>query len=64
MIVSIFGGKHGDKEIFRYETPCAKKGECEDCSGPGRMCNVIVRMQYPTRGKEVHVVLIGGDFGY
>lgn len=46
-----------------FDTPCAKTGKCEECSGPDRMCSVTVRIQYPTRGKEMHVVLIDGDFG-
>jgi hypothetical protein len=47
-----------------YDTPCARTGKCEECSGQSRMCNVIVRLQYPTRGKKIHVVIIDGDFGY
>ena len=44
-------------------TPCAT-GVCTDCDSPDRMCNVTVRMQYPTTGKDIHVILIDGDFGY
>ena len=44
-------------------TPCAT-GACTDCDSPDRMCNVTVRMQYPTTGKKIHVILIDGDFGY
>ncbi len=46
------------------DTPCAKTGKCEDCGSPQRMCNVVVRIQYPPRGKEIHVVMIDADFGY
>jgi hypothetical protein len=46
------------------DTPCAKTGKCEECNGTSRMCNVTIRIQYPTNGKEIHVVLIDGDFGY
>ena len=45
-------------------TPCAVEGHCADCDTPQRMCNVTVRLQRPTRGKEMHVVIIDGDFGY
>ncbi len=45
-------------------TPCAVEGRCTDCDTPQRMCNVTVRLQRPTRGKEMHVVIIDGDFGY
>lgn len=47
-----------------FDTPCSKTGKCGECSGANRMCNVTVRIQYPTIGKEMHVVLIDGDFGY
>jgi len=45
-------------------TPCATLDRCTDCDDAYRMCNVTVRLQRPTRGKEIHVVLIDGDFGY
>lgn len=45
-------------------TPCATENRCTDCDSPQRMCNVTVRIQYPPRGKDMHVVLIDGDFGY
>lgn len=45
-------------------TPCAIEGHCTNCNTTQRMCNVTVRLQRPTRGKEMHVVIIDGDFGY
>lgn len=45
-------------------TPCAEQGVCTDCDSPQRMCNVVVRIQWPPHGKEYHVVLVDGDFGY
>ncbi len=45
-------------------TPCATENRCTDCDSDQRMCNVTVRIQRPTRGKEMHVVLIDGEFGY
>lgn len=45
-------------------TPCATENHCTDCSSEQRMCNVTIRLQRPTRGKEMHVVIIDGDFGY
>jgi len=49
---------------LRLNTPCAIYGECSECDSPQRMCNVTVYLQYPTRGKEIHIVLIDGDFGF
>lgn len=45
-------------------TPCATENRCTDCESEQRMCNVTIRLQRPTRGKEMHVVIIDGDFGY
>ncbi len=45
-------------------TPCATENRCTDCDSDQRMCNVTMRLQRPTRGKEMHVVIIDGDFGY
>jgi len=49
---------------LNLSTPCALEGKCADCDSDQRMCRVTVRLQYPTRGKEMHVVIIDGDFGY
>jgi hypothetical protein len=45
-------------------TTCATQGVCTDCDSPQRMCNVVVRIQWPPHGKEYHVVLVDGDYGY
>jgi hypothetical protein len=45
-------------------TPCGTQGVCTDCDSPQRMCHVTVRIQLPPNGKEYHVILIDGDFGY
>lgn len=45
-------------------TPCATEGRCTDCGHEQRMCNVTIRLQRPTRGKDMHVVIIDGEFGY
>lgn len=47
-----------------FDTPCAKTGKCADCDSPQRMCNAVVRLQRPTGKKEIHVVIIDGEFGY
>ncbi len=46
------------------DTPCAKTGKCEECNSPQRICNVVVRIQYPTWGKEMHVILVDEDLGF
>ena len=46
------------------DTPCAKTGKCSECSSPQRICNVTVRIVYPPWGKQMHVIIIDGDFGF
>lgn len=46
------------------DTPCAKTGKCTDCKSPQRICNVTVRITNPPWGKEMHVILIDGDYGF
>jgi hypothetical protein len=49
---------------LHLNTPCAATGVCTECDVPNRMCNVTVRIQYPTYGKDIYVILIDDDFGY
>ncbi len=49
---------------LKFDTPCATTGVCADCDGPDRLCNVTARIQRPPRGREYHVVLIDGDYGF
>lgn len=49
---------------FGVDTPCAKTGECENCSAPERICNIysIIRRQWaPGR---FHVILVDEDLGF
>lgn len=48
-----------------FTTPCALTGQCENCSGPQRMCNVISIQEYPTRNaKNFYVFLVDEDLGW
>lgn len=50
---------------LKKNTPCALTGKCGNCSpDDGRMCKVVLRMEYPPTGREVHVLLIDEDLGY
>lgn len=45
-------------------TPCALTGKCTDCKGSGRMCNVTLISEYPTRlQSEFHVILVDENLG-
>lgn len=48
---------------LKKQTPCAVTGKCSDCGGLDRMCNVTTIIERPTRGKEMHVILVDEDMG-
>ena len=46
-------------------TPCAATGKCMDCTGTGRMCNVTILHEYPTRNvTHFYVFLVDQDLGW
>lgn len=45
-------------------TPCATQGVCKDCDIPERMCKVTVRIQYPPKGKAIHILLVNENLGF
>lgn len=48
---------------LKKQTPCAITGKCTDCNGLDRMCNVTTIIERPTRGKEMHIILVDEDMG-
>jgi len=49
---------------FGVDTPCAKTGECEDCSSPQRICNVYSIMRRQWAPGRFHVILVDEDLGF
>lgn len=45
-------------------TPCATEGICRDCDLLERMCKVTVRVQYPPKGKDIHILLVNEELGF
>ena len=46
-------------------TPCAATGECRDCTGAARMCNVTILHEYPTRHTQrFYVFLVDEALGW
>lgn len=54
----------GNARRQKFETPCARTGQCADCRVKDRMCCVTVVHETPTKvQKEVHVLLVDEDLG-
>ncbi len=48
---------------LKKNTPCAKTSYCEDCSGPGRICNTWTITEKSNPKGRVKVILINEDLG-
>ncbi len=44
--------------------PCVKTGECMDCQGPTRICNVTTVMHRRPSLTAMQVIIVGEDLGY
>lgn len=44
--------------------PCVKTGECMDCQGPTRICNVTTIMNKRPMLTDIHVVIVGEQLGF
>ncbi len=48
---------------LKKQTPCAKTAYCEDCSGPGRICNTWTITEKSNPKGRIKVILINEDLG-
>ncbi len=46
------------------KTPCVKKGFCQDCKSPDRICNIWTITEKCLPKKRVKIVLINEDLGF
>lgn len=44
--------------------PCVKTGECMDCQGPTRICNVTTILHKRPKLTEMHVIIVGEELGF
>lgn len=44
--------------------PCVKTGECMNCQGPTRICNVTTILHKRPKLTEMHVILVGEELGF
>jgi L-lactate utilization protein LutB len=50
----------------RYElpNPCVQLGECVDCKGPARACNITTVLSRRPPLTDIHVVVLGKNLGF
>ncbi len=44
--------------------PCVKAGECQDCQGPTRICNVTTIIGKRPSLTDIHIFIVGEDLGF
>lgn len=44
--------------------PCVQTGQCMDCQGPTRLCNVTTIIHKRPPASDIHICLIGEEIGY
>ena len=48
---------------LKFQNPCVISGNCEDCHGATRICNVTTIMHKKPLATDVHVFIIGEELG-
>jgi len=49
---------------LNLNTPCVKKGICQDCNSEERICRITVIMEKRPRYSDIEVFFVKGDFGF
>lgn len=61
--IELFAAPINNKRLNR-PNPCTVTGECTDCQGPTRICNVTTVMHKKPAVTEVEVIIIGEELGF
>ncbi len=49
---------------YNMDTPCVKKGQCQDCSKPGRICRITSIISHRPLASDFKVFLVGESLGF
>ena len=61
--IELFAAPINNKRLNR-PNPCTVTGECMDCQGPTRICNVTTVMHKKPAATDVEVIIIGEELGF
>ncbi len=61
--IELIAGPVNNKRLNK-PNPCVKTGQCMDCQGEGRICNVTTIMRRRPHLTDIHVIIIGEELGY
>jgi len=61
--IELYAAPINNKRLNR-PNPCVKTGECMDCSGPNRICNVTTILHKKPSLTDMHIFIIGEELGF
>ncbi|WP_425059149.1 hypothetical protein SCACP_38150 [Sporomusa carbonis] len=61
--IKLFAAPINNKRLNR-PNPCTMTGQCMDCQGPTRICNVTTVMHKKPMAIDIHVIIIGEELGF
>ncbi|MDF2875788.1 MAG: hypothetical protein K0R22_2471 [Sporomusa sp.] len=61
--IELFAAPINNKRLSR-PNPCTVTGECMDCQGPTRICNITTVMHKKPAVTDVEVIIIGEELGF
>jgi len=61
--IELYAAPINNKRLNR-PNPCVKTGECMDCEGLARICNVTTIFHKQPSLSDIHVFIIGEDLGF
>lgn len=61
--IQLYAAPINNKRLDR-PNPCVKTGQCMDCQGPTRICNVTTILNKKPGAANIEIILIGEDLGF
>ena len=61
--IELYAAPINNKRLNR-PNPCVKTGECMDCQGPTRICNVTTILHKKPALTDIHIFIVGEELGF
>lgn len=61
--IELYAAPMNNKRL-NFSNPCTVTGQCMDCQGPTRICNVTTIMHKKPGGTDVEIIIIGEELGF
>lgn len=61
--IKLYAAPMNNKRL-NLPNPCIRTGECMDCQGPTRICNVTTILNKRPMLTDIHIFVVGEDLGF